>query len=52
VWDLNTGKLNRDTGNCYLSFKFDETSTALSKNRNFIALGSENGDLYLGSLSA
>jgi len=45
---------NRDKGKCYLRYKFDEgmVSISLSKNRNFIALGGEGGDLYLGSFSA
>jgi WD40 repeat protein len=45
VWDINTGK------SCLRS-RFDVivTSVALSKNGNWIALGGDLGDLYMGAL--
>jgi WD40 repeat protein len=53
-WDKTIKFWNRDKGKCYLRYKFDESMlcVTLSKNKNFIALGGQGGDLYLGSLSA
>jgi WD40 repeat protein len=45
IWDLRQGK-------CFLTYRFDLPipSIALSKSRNFMALGDSSGNLYSGML--